>query len=125
MRRYYGLDLLGAFRGDFSPDECWDLLMHAPRDSPLMAAIADDPELARTGRPGAPRLTEFSPEVEALAGVHDLLGSLLSVVVSLGGGRPPKVAPYRRPVTASARAERDEARQAHRDLVRRLTGKEA
>lgn len=126
LRRCAGVGLDDVLRGDVSVDEAWDLLMHAPRDSPLTAAIADDPEFAQPGaKVRAPRLTEFSPEVEVLASVHDLLGSLLSVVVSLGGGKPPKVTPYRRPVTAGQVAERAQARREHRELVYRLTGEEA
>lgn len=98
--------------------------MHAPRDSPLMSALADDPDAAAAGPAQAPKLAQFSPEVEALAGVYDLLAALLANVVSLGGGKPPRIPPYPRPVTASQlaaeRAERDAARRQHEELVRRL-----
>ena len=79
--------------------------MHLPRDSATVAAIADDPDLS--GEPGEvrpPRLTEFGPVVEALAGIYDLQASLLASVVSALGGRAPRIDPYPRPVTAAARA---------------------
>lgn len=118
--------MLDAFNGRMTPDECWDLLMYAPRDSPVMSAIADDPEFASSAKPSPPKLAQFSPEVEALAAVHDLLASLLSTVTALGGGEPPKVAPYPRPVTVSQlaqkRAEREAARRQHADIVFRMTG---
>ena len=117
---YPGRDLRELFTGTMLPDECWDLLMALPRDSALMSALADDPELAGVAAERPPSLAEFSHETEALAGIHDLLGSLLAVVVSLGGGRAPQVRPYPRPVTAAAKARKAAARQAHQDLVRRV-----
>lgn len=113
---YNGLNLNGLFTGEYTPDEVWDLLMHLPRDSATVAAIADDGDLA--GEPGAPRpprLTEFGPEVEVLASVHDLLASLLASVVTALGGKPPKIDPYPRPVSAAAaRAQREHEEQQER-----------
>lgn len=77
-------------------DELWSLIVHLPRESPLKAALADDPEIP-AGQPGDPPWTEFSPEVQVLADIADRLGSLLSVVVQLGGGKPPRLKPYPRP----------------------------
>lgn len=100
--------------------------MHLPRDSPLMSALADDPAFASGGAPRAPKLAEFGPDVEVLAGIHDLLGSLVSLVAGLGGQQV-NVPPYPRPVTASALAsalaDKAAARREHRELVARMTGK--
>lgn len=115
LARFYGISLNGLFTGEYTPDECWDLLMHLPRDSATVAAIADDEDLAgEPGPPRPPRLTEFGPEVEVLAGIYDLLASLLATVASLGG-QPPKIDPYPRPVpAAAATAQREHEEQQER-----------
>lgn len=120
LRRYYGSSLDDVLRGDVSVDECWDLLMHAPRDSPVISAIAGDPAYATGATPSAPTLAQFSPERETLAGIHDLLGALLANVIALGGGKVPQIRPHPRPVTASQRAEKEAARRQHENLVRQL-----
>jgi hypothetical protein len=120
LRRYYGISLDDVLLGAVSVDECWDLLMHAPRDSPVISAIADDPLYAKDVRSAPPKLAQFSPERETLANIDDKLGSLIAVVVKGLGGKPPKIPPHPRPVTASARAEKAEARREHQDLVRQL-----
>jgi hypothetical protein len=88
-----------------TPDECWALIIHLPRTSPLMAALADDPDVPE-GEPRDTSWTEFSPEVEALAHIADVLQSLLANVIALGGGKPPKFKPYRRPGEAKREAAR-------------------
>jgi hypothetical protein len=106
-----------------TPDACWDLIEALPRDSALHSALADDPDAVGTAEPGAvppPRLAEFPPVVEALASVHDLLAALLSVQISRGGGRPPQIAAYPRPVTAAQRVARRARMSRHRDLVARM-----
>lgn len=129
LARYYnGLNLNALFRGEYTPDEVWELLMHLPRDSATIAAIADDDELVgdvdSIADPKPPRLTEFGPEVEALATIADRLGALLAAVTSLGG-QSVRIEPYPRPVTAADRARKAAARRAHRKLVAQLIpGKE-
>jgi hypothetical protein len=122
LARYYGADLLDVFRGTMTPDACWDLVAHLPRESALHSALADDPDAVGelNPAPAAPSLAEFPPVVEALASVHDLLASLLAVQVSRGGGQPPKIPPYPRPVTAAQRAASRARRDRHRALVARL-----
>ncbi len=124
LQRFSNFGLDDVLRGDVSADEAWAVLAHAPRDSPFASAIADDPELTVPPRPGPPKLAQFSPEVEALAGVYDLLAAILANVIAIGGGKPPKIDPYARPVTASqlaAKAAQDAADEAlHQRLVSQL-----
>lgn len=121
LQRYSTFGLDDVLRGDVSVDEAWDVLMHAPRDSPVISAIADDPAYAAApGKRPAMKLAQFSPERESLAGIYDLLASILATVTAAVGHKPPKVRPHPRPVTASARADKEAARRQHQDLVRRL-----
>lgn len=121
LARYYGADLLDVFRGTMTPDACWDLVEHLPRESALHSALADDPEAAPADGPvRPPSLAEFPPVVEAIASVHDLLAALLAVQIRRGGGQPPKIAPYPRPVTAAQLAAQYGRMVRHRDLVARM-----
>jgi hypothetical protein len=126
LQRYSHFGLDDVLTGRVSVDEAWTVLMHAPRDSPVISAIADDPAYAvQPGKKAAPlKLAQFSPERESLAGIHDLLASLLATVTVLGGGKAPKVRPHPRPRTVSQRraqrAEAEMARTQHEDLCRQL-----
>lgn len=94
-----------------------------PSHSHYVAALADDDELAMASdepRSRPPRLTEFSPEVAALAAAFDRLGELIGTLVAVNGGTPPKLEPYPRPVTAAERVRRRKRMEAHYDLVRRV-----
>lgn len=105
-----------------SADACWDLLMHLPPDSALMSALAADPEFAGDAEPGPPQMTEFGPQVQALAGIYDLLAALLSTVAGLGGGTPPKIPPYPRPQLPGSGRQRQRARDEFFALDAILTG---
>jgi hypothetical protein len=112
---------MGAFRGEMTPDEAYELLMRLPRDSPLMAALAADPALVSDAEPVAPSWTEFGPEVQALAQVHDLLGSLVAMVgAAFGAKPPPRVRPYPRPANPHEQARRDARWARHKALTARL-----
>lgn len=105
--------------GAVCADEAWDCIVHMPVDSPLMAALAADPEYASDARPGPPSWTEFGPEVQALASVHDLLAAIYSAVTRA------QVAPYPRPASAAQRRRRQQQWARHRQLTARLLpGKE-
>jgi hypothetical protein len=112
-----------VFRGELTPDECWDLIAHLPPDSALMAALADDPDTPVSDGPAGPRWQEFSPEVRVLADMYDMLGVLVRQVASIGG-KPPKIDPYPRPGDARRRAleaaRREQARAEWAELCRRL-----
>lgn len=91
------------------------LVDRLPRASHLRAAQAGDVELYMTlgldkkppGKVPPPPLTEFSPDVELLAAVHDRLGEVIrAVAASSGSRRLPKPKPWPRPRTA-----RDEVRR--------------
>jgi hypothetical protein len=100
-------------------DACWDLLMHLPRDSALMAALAADPEFASEATPGPPPWTEFGPEVQALAELNDRVGALVSLVASIGGTKV-KIPPYPRPTGPLERVRAVEKRQRHKALLARI-----
>lgn len=76
----------------------------------------DEPEVA----PRPPRLTEFGPEVQALAEIRDLQAAILAVLVRANGGKPQKPKPYPRPVTALQKLKLRMRYSRHLDLVRRV-----
>lgn len=113
------------FRGELTVDECWDLLVHLPADSALMAVLADDPEFwgeAEAG-PAGPSFRGWTPEASVLADVYDMLGVLVRQVAALGG-KPPKIDPYPRPGQARRKAlesaRREQARAEWDALCRQL-----
>jgi hypothetical protein len=118
--------MLDFFRDQLSAPEILDYLEHLPRTSAYHSAIADDEELAEelAGQPDtaprAPRLAEFSPEVQVMAEVRDLLASLIGVQIARAGKTPKKIKPYPRPEGALERARRRHRYSAHRDLVARV-----
>lgn len=122
----HGRSLGELFSGELTPDECWDFITHLPRDSATQAAIYADPEFAvdDDGPGPEPTLAEFSPEVEAIAAVHDVLAAILANLSSLTSKRPVKLNPYRRPGEArraQAKARRDEqARQQWNGILAQL-----
>lgn len=122
MRRYYGLDLSAAFRGELPVDECWDLLMQAPRDSPIKSAIFADPETVLADGPADPQLTEYSPEVEAIAALYDVNVSILAHLSAFTSKKPVRLKPYRRPGEARrARRKAQLREQARREWNELLT----
>ena len=66
------------------------------------------------------RLSDFSPEVEALYNVIDRLGDIVSGVVGLGGKRPPKIPTMRRPLTALKDIQFERRLAEHKALVARV-----
>lgn len=95
-----------------------------PSNSHYIAALADDEELAASmdedPAPRPPRLTEWSPEVAAIAASLDRLGEVLCALIAGNGQAPPKIAPYPRPVTASQRIKQRRRMQKHQALVARV-----
>lgn len=68
----------------------------------------------------SPRFAEFSPEVQVLAEIRDLIASLIGVQIARAGKTPKKIKPYPRPESAFERLRRRERYAAHRSLVSRL-----
>lgn len=103
-----------------------DYVEHLPRTSAYHTAIAEDEELAlqmlgeeEPGR-STPRLAEFSPEVQVMAEVRDLIASLIGVQIARAGKKPKKIKPYPRPESALERVRRRQRYATHRGLVDRL-----
>ncbi|HEY9369597.1 hypothetical protein [Streptomyces sp.] len=67
-----------------------------------------------------PPLTEWTPEVQALAMVVDRLAEVANAVVAGAGGKPSRARPYPRPVTAFDRARAKRIREATDDMVAQL-----
>lgn len=104
------------------------LIDHLPRTSAFAAAVAQDDELAAEVG-DLPKgsdivsLTEWTPEVQALAAIVDRLAELINAVVvnhPSGKGRPTRVRPWPRPVTAFDRARTRRIREAADDMVAQL-----
>ncbi|HEY9409405.1 MAG TPA: hypothetical protein VIP77_07465 [Jiangellaceae bacterium] len=101
------------------------LIDHLPRTSAFAAAVAQDDELAaEVGDPPKashiPPITEWTPEAEALAAVVDRLAEVANAVVAAAGGKPSRVRPWPRPVTAFDRARAKRIRAVTDDLVAQL-----
>lgn len=101
------------------------LIDHLPRTSAFASAVAQDDELAaELGDPPkfnhTPPLTEWTPEVQALAAVVDRLAEVANAVFASGGGKPSRARPYPRPVTAFDRAQTKRHREAADDMVAQL-----
>lgn len=95
-----------------------------PGNSHYVAALADDEELAASmdgdPQPRPPRLTEWSPEVQALATTVDRLSDVLCALIAANGGNPPKIPLYPRPVTAAERVKLRRRMLNHQALVARV-----
>lgn len=112
LAHYYpGRSLGELFRGEMTPDECWDLITHLPRTSATTAALYADPDTVFGDELAEVPLTEFGPEVQVLAHVADVLQSLLVNVIALGGGKPPRLKPYPRPGEARRKRLKAELRE--------------
>lgn len=101
------------------------LIDHLPRTSAFAAAVAQDDELAAEvgdlpKGSDVPPLTEWTPEVQALAAVVDRLAEVANAIFASGGGKPSRARPYPRPVTAFDRARAKRHREAADDMVAQL-----
>lgn len=106
----------------------WTVMIRLPRNSLTKEKLLDDdefvsrswPEDAEESAPVAIRVSEFSPEVAALYDVIDRLGEVCSTVIGAAGGKPRRVKPIRRPITAFERVKNRRRREAHQRLVARV-----
>lgn len=119
--------MLDVWRDTMSPRTLLNLIDHLPRTSAFQQALAQDDELAQQEALASPEsstrdipLSEFSPEVEALAAVVDRLGEVTATLVAVNGGKPSPPRPYPRPVTAWDRARAKARHEALNDLQRQL-----
>lgn len=111
LRREYGVRLLDLFTGDLLPSEMLAYIDHLPPHSALAEAQALDEELAeefadaeRTTR--APRITEWSPEVDVGYAILDRLGEVIQAVAAAGNLKVPDFSPAPRPKTAAEKVEK-------------------
>lgn len=101
-----------------------------PRNSAYMEALADDEEMAEIALseprneddrpPRGPRISEWSPELEALTGIIDRLGEVIQAQIAAAGGKPRAVRPQPRPTTAMDKIREKKRREAHRKIVSRV-----
>jgi len=118
-----------------SPRALLNLIDHLPRNSAFREAIADDEDIARlhlatatdddasgSGAPAGPPLSEYSPEVAALAHIADRLASLIVATYEVQGRKPPKFQPYPRPVTAIDRVKAELRESIQTSLEAQLFG---
>jgi hypothetical protein len=95
-----------------------------------MESLADDEEMAEIAlkqdrtdseRPGrGPRISEWSPELEALTAIIDRLGEVVQAQIASGGGTPRSVKPQPRPRTAMDKLRERKRREQHRKIVSRV-----
>lgn len=111
-----------------------NLIDHLPRNSRYSEAVSNDPEHMRMlldagGGPtknARPPMSSWTPEVEAITGVADLLKALLGVTImanSKKGAKKPDLAPALRPGTVLSEIERQRKRERHRMLVAKMLPK--
>lgn len=104
-----------------------NLIEHLPRNSHFAEAVLNDEDYAEAlVSQGVPepkeRVSEWSPEREALAQITDALHGLTQVAIAAAGGKPSDVQPARRPVTALD-AARDRAKtRRYEELLARIFG---
>lgn len=104
-----------------------NLIEHLPRNSHFAEAVLADEEYAeallKQGLPeSSERVSEWSPEREALAQIVDALHVLTQVSVAAAGGRPSLVHPTSRPKTALDRAKSDDRQRRYDELLGRIFG---
>jgi hypothetical protein len=107
-----------------TPDEVWDLITYLPRDSATQSAIFEDPETVFGDEAAEPRLTEYSPEVEALSDLYDLNAAILAHLSAFTSRKPVRIPPRRRPGEARRRQlkaqRREQARQEWAELLAQM-----
>lgn len=84
------------------------------------AAVEQQEALEKAGKAvpqSSPPLEVASPEVYELLSVVDRLGEVIATQVAAAGGKPPKVRPAKRPVSAFDRVKTRRSWARHHDLV--------
>ncbi|MCW2674783.1 MAG: hypothetical protein JWP14_3372 [Frankiales bacterium] len=65
-------------------------------------------------------MSEWSPELEALAVIVDRLSDLIGVSIAAAGGKPPTFKSFQRPKTEVDRLLDEQRKAQHEHLVRQL-----
>ncbi|MFG1872155.1 hypothetical protein [Micromonospora arborensis] len=131
MRRVYKVDLHTEWRA-----RRWAALLdyvdHLPRNSAYVEAISNDEEWAAEvlrsdslSRKPRQRMADYSPEVERLTDLVDLVRELIAATVAGQGVNPRRPVPAPRPVTAIDRLRKRQREKQHRSLVARLLPQKA
>lgn len=105
------------FRGDVSPDEVWDCVVHLPRTSATTAARLADPETVFSDDSDAePPWQDWTPEAQRLDDICDALAVISEQIAKIGTGKHVKVAPRKRPGDAiRKRLKAERSAQARRE----------
>lgn len=105
-----------------------NVIEHLPRHSYFIEAYADDDEVAEavgtSQGPRVERLSDWTPEREALAELVDRMGSLISVLMQVNGNKAPAIPAFPRPHLAAHRLAERETRALHDRLHERLYGQQ-
>lgn len=130
LHAVHGLDLGAEWRA-----RRWrrllDFIDGLPHHSHFAEALAADDELAEAilnaddGRPKNPvrRLSDYSPQVELLTLLNDRLAELIQVTVASRGGKPRRVPPMPRPVSAVEKVKNRRRHRKHEWTVARVYGR--
>lgn len=102
-----------------------NIIDRLPSNSRYAEAVADDDEAAeaflKSGieqpTSASMRLSDWSAEVAEMRVIAERMATLVSAIVAVNGGTPPKFPPLPRPFTASDRVKRRLATEQHRRLV--------
>lgn len=109
------------------------LINQLPPASRYTAAVSNDEEhvallieaMERQPKSDAPEesgvsLTGWTPEVEKLAEISDLLSQALSVQIAAAGGKPKPMKPSARPITAFAKVRERRIVTGHKSVVQKM-----
>jgi hypothetical protein len=100
-----------------------------PRNCAYIEALSEDDEVAeevlrqpenQKPRGAAPRISEWSPELERMTDLLDRMGEVMIAVVASQGGKAPKIRPAARPRTAIDRMRERKRYEHHRKTVARV-----
>lgn len=70
--------------------------------------------------PARARMADWSPEMERLTDLYDLVGEVMRLLIALKGGKPNRSRPLPRPRTALDRLRARRRERQHRSIVARV-----
>jgi len=71
-------------------------------------------------KPQPPRLRDYTPVVERLDHLIDLVGNQIQVTIAASGTKPPKIKPVRRPEPAIDRVRKQKRSRAQQAMLAEL-----